>query len=198
MFTYNRYRDAHPMHRISNLYLKNKKQTASSRKQRFSSADTVLSRVLAAAPQTNYTVFPQPAPPGQSPDAGEAEAISTFWQHSPQPKCTQVWDLCACKSWAWHRRAAYCGCAWRISHLTQRKQEDTKRGKKQTIPKPFHQCVSSHSTASLSLNEFLHKCSCRTITHSAEQAVIYQRNNMKHQADLILPSSSLHCYFPRK
>lgn len=71
-------------------------------------------------------------------------------------------------------------------------------GKEPNRPKNLSINVSPATVlASLYLNAFLHKCSCRTISPSAEQAAIYQRIIIKHQADLILHSSLLHCYFPR-
>lgn len=149
-----------------NSLLKEKKQTqtASSRKQRFSSADTVLSQVLAAALQTNYTIFPQPAPPGQSPDSGEAEAISTFWQCSPQPKCTQVWDLCACK--AWHREQPAVAVPGEFH--TSPKESRKAKGEKTKPPQNLSINASPATALHFYQKEFLHKCSCMTIRPSAE------------------------------
>lgn len=119
MFTYNRYQDAHPTHCISNLYLK--KNPKCIKQERAFQFCWYCSLSSTCCSTTDYTIFPHPAPPGQSPDAGEAEAVSTFWQGCTQTRCTQVWDLGACK--AWHRGAACCGCTWRISHLTQKSRE---------------------------------------------------------------------------
>lgn len=193
MFTYNWYQDTNPTHCISNLYFK-KPQSASSRKQRFSSADTVLFRVLAAAPQTTqYSLILHHQDKAQMLEKLKQQAHSD--KAAPRQGAHKFGICVLAKPDTGEQPTVAVPGEF---HTSPKKRREAKGEKTKPIPKPLHQCVSSHSSAPLHQNEFFHECSCMTISPSAEQAGTYQRNNMKHQADLILPSSLLHCYFPRK
>lgn len=88
MFTYNWYQDARPTYCISNLYfLKILHQAGHSVPVLL--ILFALKRLLRHHRQTTLC-SPQPVSPGQRPEAKEAEAISTFRLHFPQPRRTQV------------------------------------------------------------------------------------------------------------
>lgn len=168
MFTYSRYQDAHPTHCISNLFWK-KTQTASSRKQRFSSADTVLFRVLAAAPQASQANIPSSCTTRTKPRCWRSWS-SKYILTTLHPDTVKVSLGSVCMQSLTQGSSLLWLC---LKNFTPHpKKAGKQKGKKTKPPQSLASNFSSHSTASLHQNEFFHKCSPMTISPSAEQAGI--------------------------